>query len=239
MNDAEKNFVEYCENKETSPCHACDYLDPKNDEGICLKCKFGTRPGRTEEIMFKLIQDDSKTTSAAPSAEHRPALQDSGARRQFTSGAVRDIAEGKGRCDLLPLGVLANFLDDGILADIAIFIERGNRLALWDAFATFYGKYYEDVETALLELSKHYEDGCQKYGERNWEKGIPVHCYIDSAVRHYLKFNRGDIDERHDRAFLWNIIGALWTLEHRPEMDDIGVRSFVATEAEEENHAEA
>ena len=37
-------------------------------------------------------------------------LKDSGARREFASGAVRDIAEGKGRCDLLPLGVVARLL---------------------------------------------------------------------------------------------------------------------------------
>ena len=30
-------------------------------------------------------------------------LKDSGAIREFRTGAVRDIAEGKGRCDLLPL----------------------------------------------------------------------------------------------------------------------------------------
>ena len=29
-------------------------------------------------------------------------LQDSGERREFETGAVRDMAEGKGRCDLLP-----------------------------------------------------------------------------------------------------------------------------------------
>lgn len=29
-------------------------------------------------------------------------IKDSGNRREFDSGAVRDIAEGKGRCDLLP-----------------------------------------------------------------------------------------------------------------------------------------
>ena len=30
-------------------------------------------------------------------------IKDSGNRREFESGAVRDIQEGKGRCDLLPL----------------------------------------------------------------------------------------------------------------------------------------
>ena len=29
-------------------------------------------------------------------------IQDSGDRREFNTGAVRDMAEGKGRCDLLP-----------------------------------------------------------------------------------------------------------------------------------------
>ena len=41
-------------------------------------------------------------------------LQDSGNRREFDSGAVRDINEGKGRCDLLPLGVVADMIDDGL-----------------------------------------------------------------------------------------------------------------------------
>ena len=33
-------------------------------------------------------------------------IQDSGTRREFESGAVRDMAEGKGRCDLLPMCAL-------------------------------------------------------------------------------------------------------------------------------------
>lgn len=66
-----------------------------------------------------------------------------------------------------------------------------------------------------------YEDGCNKYGERNWEKGIPLHCYIDSGVRHYIKFIRSDEDEPHDRAFLWNMLGALWTQQYHPECCDL------------------
>lgn len=33
-------------------------------------------------------------------------LKDSGERREFGTGAVRDIQEGKGRCDLMPLDVI-------------------------------------------------------------------------------------------------------------------------------------
>jgi len=35
-----------------------------------------------------------------------PEIQDSGERTQFESGAVRDMHEGKGRCDLLPMCVM-------------------------------------------------------------------------------------------------------------------------------------
>ena len=81
-----------------------------------------------------------------------------------------------------------------------------------------------DFATAFLELSKHYEDGCQKYGERNWQKGIPVSRYIDSGIRHYLKYKRGDTDEPHDRAFLWNMVGAVWTLDNMPELMDLPIK---------------
>ena len=35
-------------------------------------------------------------------------IKDSGNRREFSTGAVRDMAEGKGRCDLLPLDVISD-----------------------------------------------------------------------------------------------------------------------------------
>ena len=42
-------------------------------------------------------------------SESEKKILDSGARREFASGAVRDIQEGKGRCDLLPLKNISNF----------------------------------------------------------------------------------------------------------------------------------
>ena len=61
-------------------------------------------------------------------------------------------------------------------------------------------------------MSKHYEQGAEKYGEHNWQKGLPIKSYVDSAVRHYLKWKRGDDDERHDLAFLWNILCCGWEI---------------------------
>ena len=146
-------------------------------------------------------------------------ILDSGNRREFETGAVRDIQEGKGRCDLLPLDVIA-YLRGSILGNVCDYQDTGNSKHLYVALQKFIDKHMDDMSTAMLEVSKHFEAGAEKYGEYNWQKGIPTHCYIDSAVRHYLKFLRGDIDEPHDRAFMWNILCCIWTCHHKPELND-------------------
>lgn len=108
-------------------------------------------------------------------------IQDSGERRKFDSGAVRDMAGEKGRCDLLPA-------------------------------------------CAILRLSKHFESGAMKYKERNWEKGIPIHSFVDSALRHLLKYLDGQDEEDHLCAAAWNCLCAMWTEEKLPEMQDIPTR---------------
>ena len=154
-------------------------------------------------------------------------LKDSGKRREFKSGAVRDIQEGKGRCDLLPLDIIGEQFHDSVLALVEEYIYSGDVALLTQAVENFSILQYKDGDRAnrlsniFLEVSKHYEDGCNKYGDRNWEKGIDLHCYIDSGVRHYLKHMRGDTDEPHDRAFVWNMLGAIWTQKHRPDLIDL------------------
>lgn len=148
-------------------------------------------------------------------------INDSGSRREFETGAVRDIDQDKGRCDLLPISVLARIYGDEVFGEIDSYIRKGDIFRLVCAIDAFSVARYGDLSTAMLEVSKHYRDGAEKYTERNWEKGIPLHCYIDSGVRHYLKWLRGDTDEPHDRAFLWNMLSALWTHENKPEMCDL------------------
>jgi len=77
---------------------------------------------------------------------------------------------------------------------------------------------------ALLRLSKHYEAGTAEHGERNWEKGLPMHSFLDSAIRHLFKYMDGQIDEDHLCAAAWNILCAMWTEEKKPEMQDIPAR---------------
>lgn len=139
-------------------------------------------------------------------------IKDSGNRTEFPTGAVRDIQEGKGRCDLMPLDILSAILDDVVLENIHKFQESGDETWLYDAI--FECDLFENYADMCLELAVHFEDGAKKYGENNWQKGIPVARYIDSGVRHYLKHLRGDTDERHDRAFVWNMVCAIWEVEH-------------------------
>lgn len=151
----------------------------------------------------------------------QPQILDSGNRREFETGAVRDMQNGKGRCDLLPLDVIAIWVNsDVVLTPIADFGKTGLTEYLYDALICFTEANYPNRATAILDLAKHFEAGAKKYGERNWQKGIPVRCYIDSAVRHYLKYLRGDTDEPHDRAFVWNIVCAIWTCKHKPELNE-------------------
>lgn len=77
---------------------------------------------------------------------------------------------------------------------------------------------------ALVEVSKHCEEGALKYGERNCEKGIPVHSLIDSAFRHLAKYMMGMDDEPHLRAACWNCLFALYMEIKHPELQDIPTR---------------
>ena len=152
-------------------------------------------------------------------------IKDSGSRTEFSTGAVRDIQEGKGRCDLMPLDVVADYMEDPIFLKISEFQRTGQAGHLYGSLRDVPARVnYADFPTMLLEVSKHFEEGAKKYGENNWQKGIPVRCYINSAVRHYLKWLRGDKDEPHDRAFCWNILCAIWTCKHKPELNDYAVK---------------
>lgn len=149
-------------------------------------------------------------------------ILDSGNRAEFATGAVRDMQDDKGRCDLLPLEVVNELIpeDDLCILDvIEKYKSTKNVEFLYATVEIFSDKYFGGIVGAMLEVSIHFRDGAQKYGENNWQKGLPTWSYLSSAVRHYLKFMRGDQDERHDRAFLWNLLCLIWTLENKKDGD--------------------
>jgi hypothetical protein len=104
------------------------------------------------------------------------AVKASGERRSFETGAVRDMAVGKGRFDLIS-------------------------------------------PIALRRLAKHHENAAAKYPEGNWEKGIPLHAFIDSALRHINVYREGDRSEDHLTAAAWNLFGFI----HIEELIDRGL----------------
>lgn len=127
---------------------------------VCTKCGKEYQPNYvTGELCLDCWKEEYRKNR----------IKDSGERTTFSTGAVRDMHEGKGRMDLLP----------------------------W---------------AAIIEVSKHCENGAEKYGEHNVNRGIPTHSLLDSAMRHAAKYLDGQNDEDHLLAAAWNL---LWAVEMR------------------------
>lgn len=77
---------------------------------------------------------------------------------------------------------------------------------------------------AFAEVVKAYTEGCNKYGERNWEKGISASRLYAAAQRHLNSFWDGEDHDkdsglRHLASAAWNILGMLH-FNIRGEFDD-------------------
>lgn len=132
-------------------------------------------------------------------------ILDSGERQVFKTGAIRDISKGKGRCDLLPLDVVGELSNDEVLRNLGRYQKTGDVAHLMGALENFIMIRYRGFSEAILELAIHFEEGAEKYGVDNW-RGLPEWTFLSSAVRHFLKFRCGMVDENHARAFMWNIL---------------------------------
>lgn len=240
--DACKGFCGDCWNSEMSEKKEEEVPISKElrDAGIDtpekLRKAYGVMKngGDANDILNEIRKDAEKVAGKPPMTnpitpetfEVLPTIKDSGDRTQFETGAVRDMREGKGRCDLMPLRVIAecyHYFSEGDELDeaeaevfnfIADFQDTNDTMHLLKALDYF--PAYTRWSAMFLEVAKHFEEGAKKYGENNWQKGIPVHCYIDSAIRHYLKWLRGDKDEPHDRAFCWNLMCCIWEVDYSP-----------------------
>lgn len=154
-------------------------------------------------------------------------IKDSGTRTDFENDAVREIRTDNGRCDLLPLKQVAMLFDNDYIVKTALegiddYIYSGNKDGIISALKTFCKMECRDsMPEMILMVSHHYKDALSKYPERNWEKGLPTHSFVDSGVRHLLNLARGDQDEPHNNAFIWNMLGILWNDEHHPELVDM------------------
>lgn len=78
-------------------CSHCKHYKTKIDEFPCADCSQSNngRMGYSANLWEPVDREEN-------AKDTQPTIKDSGERRVFESGAVRDCAEGKGRMDLLP-----------------------------------------------------------------------------------------------------------------------------------------
>jgi len=76
----------------------------------------------------------------------------------------------------------------------------------------------------LRRLAQTCAEGAAKYGEYNWQKGIPASVMLNHAIRHLYLYLAGDTNEDHLAHAAWNILGVCHFEEVMPEMIDIPTR---------------
>lgn len=82
------------------------------------------------------------------------------------------------------------------------------------------GRYDLISPFALARLARHYQNGAAKYQDRNWEKGMAISRFLDSAKRHLEAFHMGDASEDHLAAAAWNIFCIMHFEEVLPSCPD-------------------
>ncbi len=75
------------------------------------------------------------------------------------------------------------------------------------------GRYDLLQVLALRRVAVVLQRGAEKYSPRNWEKGIPLSRFVDSALRHLMQYLEGRRDEDHAAQAAWNILGLIHTEE--------------------------
>lgn len=83
------------------------------------------------------------------------------------------------------------------------------------------GKGRYDLMSPFAQARKAgiYERGATKYGDRNFEKGMPLSRFLDSAERHIAQYKMGKKDEDHLGQAAWN----LDALMHTEAMIELGL----------------
>ncbi len=146
-----------------------------------------------------------------------------GDKEQFATGAQRDTQTGKLRYDLIPavailrtsdqayFGWMERFPDPTEILDRVLHWARGDTNQDWLALAALATQRCMDgAHEALTRLAVHYAKGAVKYGENNWQKGMPFSRMYASMLRHIMAELAGEDSEDHLAAALFG----LFCLQH-------------------------
>ena len=73
---------------------------------------------------------------------------------------------------------------------------------------------------ALRRLAETYAEGAAKYGEYNWQKGIPASNLLNHAINHVYLWLSGDRSEDHLAHAMWGLGTVMHFEEQKVEMID-------------------
>jgi hypothetical protein len=71
----------------------------------------------------------------------------------------------------------------------------------------------------LREVARACAEGAGKYGDWNWEKGMPVHDLLNHVLAHVYQFLSGDRSEPHLGHAAWGMLAAIHSHELWPELN--------------------
>jgi len=72
---------------------------------------------------------------------------------------------------------------------------------------------------ALRRLAEVCAEGATKYGDFNWERGMPIADLLNHGLRHLSLYLGGNRDEDHLGHALWNVAAAIHSEELWPELN--------------------
>lgn len=76
----------------------------------------------------------------------------------------------------------------------------------------------------LAAVAKACHEGAERYGDFNWEKGMPVGDLLNHAIRHIYRFLGGDREEDHLGHAAWGLLAAIHSMEAWPELNEYSLR---------------
>lgn len=83
----------------------------------------------------------------------------------------------------------------------------------------------------LRALAETYAEGAEKFGEGNWENGMPVTDMLNHALTHIYAFLGGDRSEDHLGHASWNLLGAIHSHKQWPHLNENTLRGPGCTPA--------
>lgn len=142
--------------------------------------------------------------SGGPGIPGIPGNQQAPELTRFETGAVRSTDASDVRFDLIPPKFLINLA--------RAFAEDSKD-------SSFVPPIRIDLIPLefLVGLARLYAEGQEKYGEYNWQKGIPVEDLLNHGLRHVVLWMAGDRSEDHLLHAVWNFLTA-WLFLDRPEL---------------------